>query len=621
MLKIIRQIQRVTTDPAFRHAGKWFVLAGLVGIVGGMGAVLFQFLSQELFETALGLWAGYVPRAPGGESHGVSALPGGLKPWLLVVLPTLGGLLSGFLVFRFAPEAEGHGTDGALDAYHQKRGVIPWRVPVVKTIASVLTLGLGGSGGREGPIAQIGAGFGSFIAQKFDLSAKDRRILLAAGMGAGVGAIFRAPLAGALFASEIHYKDPEFESEAVIPSAISSIVAYCFYSVFYGFHPLFTTPDFKFSNPLELLGYTFLALVMCVAAYVFIRIFYGIRDYFTRLRLPMYLRPALGGLLTGTLGLLLYLVVGEQEVLSVLAFGYGTLQGALDGQVAISLLVLVAFGKMLTTGLTIGSGGSGGVFGPSMVIGGALGGAVGLFLQMFFPDLVPFPGAYALVGMAGFFAGAANTPVSTIIMVSEMSGSYHLLLPALWVTTICYALMKKVGLYEAQIENRSQSPAHRGEFRHDVLEDMKVSDVFRGRPFMSFGLGEGLGDILHKIGDTHQSYFPILNAQQELYGIFSLNDIRAHMYDEDIWNLAVADDFATTKVLTVRLSDGLDTAISRFASRNIDELPVLAKGDSKALIGLLRRKDVIDAYYRRLWEMQNEESTQVSHLDELMLPR
>ena len=335
----------------------------------------------------------------------------------------------------------------------------------------------------------------------------------------------------------------------------------------------------------------------------------------------MYLRPALGGLLTGAVGLFLYALAGEKEVLSVLAFGYGTLQGALNGQVGITILVLVAVGKMLTTALTIGSGGSGGVFGPSMVIGGALGGAVGLLLQMFFPDLVTYPGAYALVGMAGFFAGAANTPVSTIIMVSEMSGSYHLLLPALWVTTICYLLLKKVGLYEAQIENRSQSPAHRGEFRHDVLEDMTVADVFRERSFMSFGMGEALGDILHKIGDTHQSYFPILNSKQELYGIFSLNDIRAHMYDEDIWKLAVADDFATTRVLTVRLSDGLDTAISRFASRNIDELPVLDEGESKDLVGLLHRKDVIDAYYRRLWEMQNEDSTQITNFDELLVSK
>ncbi len=167
-------------------------------------------------------------------------------------MPAFGGLLSGWLVYTFAPEAEGHGTDAAINAYHRAGGLIRGRVPIVKTIASAITLTTGGSGGREGPIAQIGAGFGSFLATRLKLSDRERRIMMAAGIGAGVGSIFRAPLAGALFAAEVLYRDPEFESEVIIPAGISSVVAYCLFCLVFGWGSLFDSPDFKFSNPLEL---------------------------------------------------------------------------------------------------------------------------------------------------------------------------------------------------------------------------------------------------------------------------------------------------------------------------------------------------------------------------------
>jgi CIC family chloride channel protein len=595
-----------------RHTGKWLALAGLVGLLAGLGAIVFQSLSQELFELMLGGAAHYHPRPPGGEAGHAPVRDlgfGGPALLLLMLLPGVGGFLSGWLVQRFAPEAAGHGTDAALEVYHQKAGLMKARVPIVKTLASILTLGFGGSGGREGPIAQIGAGIGSVLATKLGLSVKDRRILLAAGMAAGVGAIFRAPLAGALFASEIHYKDPEFEAEAVIPSAISSIVAYCVFSFYYGWQPLFHTADFVFRDPLELVPYTVLAVAVSIGAWAFVRVFDRITVVFAEMKVSESLKPAIGGLLTGVVALLVYAVsLGELDSLSVLGFGYGALQGALDGQVGIWVLLLVAFGKMLTTSLTIGSGGSGGVFGPSMVIGGALGGAVGLAFNLVLPDLVPNPGAFVFVGMAGFFAGAANTPISTLIMVSEMTGNYNLLLPALWVTTISYLLLRRVSLYSAQVQSRVDSPAHRGDFELEILHDMKVGDVYRSDPVpMMFRREAHLGRILHEVSETHQNYFPILDDDDKMIGVFSLNDVREFMYDESMWNIAIAEDFAVKDVVRVTPADNLDTALRRFTRRNIDELPVVDEEDLAKVVGLLRRKDVVDAYNRRLWSLQQEE--------------
>src|SRR5262249_14101233 len=261
--------------------------------------------------------------------------PAVLRPWLLLVVPTVGGLISGLLVFTLAPEAEGHGTDSAIDSYHRKQGYIRPLVVPVKIVASAITIGTGGSGGREGPIAQIGAGIGSLLGTVLRLGAAHRRILMAAGMGAGVAAIFRAPLAGALFAAEVLYRSPDFESEVIIPAALASIIAYCTFGAVFGWTPLFTLPDdvlqlFTFNKPWQLLPYALLALCMVVLAMLYMRAFYWLTYLFHRLPLIPHLKPAIGAALSGLLGVVLYFLLGrDQQVLSVLSFGYGILQDAM----------------------------------------------------------------------------------------------------------------------------------------------------------------------------------------------------------------------------------------------------------------------------------------------------
>src|SRR6516165_7690508 len=238
-----------------------------VGIVAGIGAVVFFMACQVVFRFSLDAVAGYHPSSPGGEPALLGESSAAFQPWLLLIVPTVGGILSGLLVFTVAPEAEGHGTDAAIAAYHQHQGRIRPRVPLVKIIASAITIGTGGSGGREGPIAQIGAGFGSFLGSILRLSPVERRILMAAGMGAGVAAIFRAPLAGALFAAEVLYRSPDFESEVIIPAGLASVTAYSTFGVVFGWSPLFTIPAellnaLTFNSPLHLISYTILALFL-----------------------------------------------------------------------------------------------------------------------------------------------------------------------------------------------------------------------------------------------------------------------------------------------------------------------------------------------------------------------
>ncbi len=215
------------------HAGKWTVYFVLIGIIAGLGSIVFHYLCQLGVHYFMDMIAGYRPPAPAGEHHLLQPTSRVFNRWLLLFLPACGGIVSGWLVYTFAPEAEGHGTDAAIDAYHRKGGFIRGRVPVIKTIASAITLTTGGSGGREGPIAQIGAGFGSFLATRLKLSDRERRIMMAAGVGAGVGSIFRAPLAGALFAAEVLYRDPEFESEVIIPAGFASVVSYCVFGTYW----------------------------------------------------------------------------------------------------------------------------------------------------------------------------------------------------------------------------------------------------------------------------------------------------------------------------------------------------------------------------------------------------
>jgi len=583
------------TDIAY--AGKWFFYFILIGVIAGFGSVIFHYLCQLGVHYFMDAIAGYRPPSPAGEHHLLPPTGTPFNRWLLLILPAMGGILSGWLVYTFAPEAEGHGTDAAIEAYHSKGGFIRIQVPIIKTIASAITLTTGGSGGREGPIAQIGAGFGSFLATKLKLSERERRIMLAAGIGAGVGSIFRAPLAGALFAAEVLYRDPEFESEVIIPAGISSVVAYCIFCLIFGWGSLFESPDFKFQNPLELGPYIILAFVLVATGIFYIKTFYGITHFFKSLNIPPHIKPAIGGFMTGIIGFFLP---------STLAFGYGFVQMALHNDLTIKFLLFLAVGKILTTSFSIGSGGSGGVFGPSVVIGGAVGGVVGKLFNQLMPKIVTEPGAFVVVGMAGFFTAVSNTPISTIIFVSEMTNSYHLLLPSLLVCSLSYLLSQKWSIYKKQVKRKIDSPAHEGEFIVDVLQALKVENLMHlvkkvdlvpeDMPFSKFK---------QYFSETKQHYFPVMDQLERLIGIFSSTDIRGVLFSREIESLVVMKDIMTSDIIVTTPSEDLNTALHKFTEKNIDSLPVVEEDDHGMLIGMLNRREVIAFYNRQIQKMKN----------------
>ncbi|RJO74278.1 MAG: chloride channel protein [Myxococcales bacterium] len=590
----------------FPSLWKWLLVGGAVGVTVGMPAVVFQFLLQTtsmfLLESLAGVSAGH----PAGE-HPLLKLPRReqVLPWLILLLPAAGGLIAGYLVNRFAPEAKGHGTDAAIDAYHRKQGQIRQRVPIVKLFASVVTLSAGGSGGREGPIAQIGAGVGSFIAQRFGLGAKTQRMLVAVGMAAGIGAIFRAPLASALFAAEVLYSGMELESEVILPGIIASILSYSIYCSWFGFGPIFgVVPEWGFSSPVELIGYLALALVVGVGALLYVNTFYGLTRFFDKLPVSPYLKPAVGGLLTGLIGLGLWTLTQNQESLAVLSTGYGILQKILTGDglaLGIGFLLLVALGKILTTSLTIGSGGSAGVFGPSMVIGGTLGAAVGLAMHALSPVLAPHPAAFMIVGMAGFFAAAANAPLSTLIMVSELTGNYELLIPSMWVCAVAFLVGRPWTLYKSQVSSRLASPAHFGEYAPEILSSSLVSEVFKAsRKFMAIPEALPISQVFDQATRSSQRIFPVVSPTGKLLGFFRLNDLTTalHLPPEEA-SQTLAKDIIVPDRATVRLNDPVQKALNVMANLNVDELLVTTDDDPRTVCGIVTGADIMLHYSRQ----------------------
>ncbi|NVL89731.1 MAG: chloride channel protein [Desulfobacterales bacterium] len=582
---------RITT------AGKWVFYYILIGLIAGLGSIVFQYLCQAGLHIFMDQMAGYRPPPPAGESHLFQPTNTPFSRWMLLFLPALGGIISGWLVYTFAPEAEGHGTDAAIDSYHNKGGFIRGRIPFIKTIASAITITSGGSGGREGPIAQIGAGFGSYLATKLKLSDRERRIMLAAGVGAGVGSIFRAPLAGALFAAEVLYRDPEFESEVIIPAGISSVVAYCLFCLVFGWGSLFESQDFVFRNPLELGPYIVLAIVLVGGGILYVKSFYGVHRIARAAKIPNHIKPAIGGLCTGVIGFFLP---------QTLAFGYGFAQMALDNQLPTLLLLGLALGKILTTSFSIGSGGSGGVFGPSIVIGGALGGAVGRIFHAIVPGIVSQPGAFVVVGMAGFFAAVSNTPISTIIFVSEMTNSYHLLLPSLLVCSLVFLLSRKWTIYLKQVPTRVDSNAHRGDFFVDVLGTIHVKDLMpHVRKIKTVPEDMPFSAFRRMFSSTDQHYFPMVNKEDRLTGIFSINDVRGIIFDQEISDLVVMKDIANPDIIATTPSEDLNEVLKKFTIRNLHRLPVVKDEDHMVLLGMLDRREVIQYYNQRVEQIKS----------------
>lgn len=578
---------------------KILFLCAIIGVIAGLGAILFHNLLELSKYFFFDFIIGYHPKGPGGETPVFPELHTNLKRWLFLIIPAIGAGLGGILVYLLAPEAEGHGTDAAIEAYHHKEGSVRGIVPIVKMIASALTIGSGGSAGREGPIAQIGSGFGSLLGKWLKLDGSERRILMIAGMAGGIGAIFHAPIAGALFASEVLYRNIDFEYEAIIPASISSIIAYSLFTSVYGWDPLFNPPDFVFTNPLQLIPYLVLALFLALGATIYIRTFYGIHDLFKKLPLPKYLKPAIGGLLTGIIGFFLPEALGT---------GYGTIQDALFGNTGIILLVLIVFAKIATTSFTVGSGGSGGIFGPAIVIGGAIGGVVGITFQQYFPIFQINSGSFVLVGMAGFFAAAANTPISTIVMVSELTGNYHLLVPSLWVCIIAFILARKNTLYIKQISSRFDAPIHRRNMIKAILKHSEINKVFdlkKVKEEITVTPSIHIKELFHLSNNTSQSIFPVL-YKEHLIGIVLSRDLRYILTEKKIDSLGLIVEDIMHPPIFVDIKNTLDTAVNKINEYDLDAIPIVNKTKYLKLLSFNKITKIYDSLLESNLKVKNQ---------------
>ncbi|MDP8245430.1 MAG: chloride channel protein [Candidatus Hinthialibacter antarcticus] len=580
---------------AFR-AGQSIFLGAAVGVIAGLGAILFNFLvfgSLDIFFVKILGWG--VEKV--SEDASVLIPAEGLRYWLMPLMVAFGGLMSGLLVFTFAPEAEGHGTDAFIRAFHRKRGIIRGRVPIIKTIASAITIGTGGSAGREGPIAQIGAGFGSWLGQMMGLEPKQLRSLIIAGTAGGIGAVFCAPLGGAMFAIEVLYRKQDMETESLIPAVVSSLVAFSIFTTLTGQTQVFHTMEFTF-KAWELLPYAMLGLICSLIGILYVNVFYGARDYFfKKIPLPLHVLPMIGGLMTGALALY------EPAILSG---GYGWIERAMSGDLAIRFMFSLVFLKMIATAFTISSGGSGGVFGPSLFIGAMLGASFGFSFDQVFPGWISDPRSFALVGMVAFFSGIAKVPVASLLMVSEMAQTYELLVPMMLVSSLTYILTDKWSLYEEQVPGKAESPAHIGEYRTDVLEGLRVHEIDLRQNWLQFPHHMTLRQMLPQILQTSQNLFPVTFRDGQIKAVLSLEDVRAVMLEEQIYDLVVADDIAEFEFASVSPDDDLHFVMSRLTELNEDEISVYDKQNDR-YVGIISRRDILNLYNRRLHDFREDE--------------
>lgn len=564
----------------------WIFYSISVGIIAGIFCSAF-FLSLEYARHLAFTHCAGIPLPPpaGEELFGPDARN---KPnhYLFFLLPIIGGLVSGLLVYKCAPEAEGHGTDALIDAFHNKKGVIRSRTSFVKAAASILTLATGGSAGREGPIAQIGGGLGSWLARVLNLSVRERRILLLAGTAGGLGAIFRSPLGGAITAIEVLYRE-DFESDALVPSIISSVSGYTVFSTVFGHQSIFRVPRYTWNDPKELLLYALLALICVPFGILFIKTFYTVRDrFFSPLSVPRVLKPMLGGIGVACIGLFLPEVYGT---------GWGHIQRAVLGELSIGLMFFIALGKIFATSFTIGSGGSGGVFGPSLFIGAMLGGAFGGLCHQYLPHIVTQPGTFVLVGMCAFFSGVAHAPIGALLMICEMSGSYGLIAPLMLVSVITMMFTRRWSIYAKQVKDKFESPAHVGDLTINVLEHMKVKDVLvLGEEIPVVQSSMSFPELRGLLGKTSSDYFAVYEGQR-LCGILSLKAIRPILFEDSADAILVVQDVAMPLV-TVTPETSLYEALIAFLRSGYERIPVTSEDDSNRILGFLRQEDVMMAY-------------------------
>jgi CIC family chloride channel protein len=552
-------------------------LAVIVGIVSGLGAVVFRWLISSFESLFFG---------------GGSQLLAFLGQYYVIVIPVAGGLLVGPLIYFLAREAKGHGVPEVMEAVAVKGGRIRPRVAVVKSVASSLCIGSGGSVGREGPIVQIGSSFGSAIGQWLKLPDDSVKTLVACGAAGGISATFNAPIAGVFFALEVilgRIVTPRF-AHVVISSVIADFIA----QAFLGNKRAFTVPQFSMVSPWETGLYVVLGIVAAFAAVAFVYLLYRCEDLFDTLKLPDYLKPALGGIAIGLIGLY------SRDLFGV---GYGGIEKALSGQIVLGTLLVLSLLKIVATSVTIGSGGSGGIFAPSLFIGAMLGSALGNVFHALFPAITGPAGAYGVAGMAAVFAGAARAPATAILILFEMTGNYTIILPlmtAVVVSTVLSRAIKRETIYTLKLLRRGIDIQR--EDISDVMRTITVEETMT-QNFPTVPSTMRVDELLASLRKTGHHGFPVLDKEGYLAGIVTLTDVERSLQREET-SLTV-DDIATKSPFVAYPDQSLHEVLGA-TEEDYGRIPVVSRDDRRRLVGVLRRYDIIRAYRKKLSEIRKQ---------------
>ncbi len=554
------------------------IIAILIGVTTGALAVGFRYLL--LLATDL-CW---------GNPFDVIGAARSLPWYLVVAIPLAGGLVVGPVVAFVAPETRGAGVPEVIEAVVTREGRIRHRTTLVKLFTTVVSIGSGASVGREGPIVHMGSSVGSSIAQLTGLAAEWRRVFLACGAAAGIAATFNAPMAGMLFAAEIILVD--FQVSYLSHIAISAVSATVVSHHFLGSLPAFDAPQFTLASYWEIPLYFILGTLAGFVAIGFIQAISQVENTFDRWRMPIFLRPALGGTLVGLLA------VASPQVLGV---GYQSINLVLSAQAAVGVMASVIVLKLLATSLSVGAGFSGGIFAPSLVLGAMLGGLFGSLAGHLFPDLTADFPAYGLVGMGAVVAGTTLAPITAIFTIFELTYNFEIILPLM---TSCIASLVVVQKYYGYsiYETKLLKKGIRIVRGHDVdlLRSMRVSE-FMERDYESIREDTRLGEMIARAQDSPYPHFLVLNSRDELVGILSMRDLKTFLAEMgDLIELVVASDIMTREVLCLTPRDNFETAFEVFEGKQISTLPVVDPHNPKRVLGILKKSTLLLAYNQKV---------------------
>ncbi len=563
-------VQRAFSRVRESESTVMLTLAMLIGVGAGLGAVIF-IKSISLVQALLF-----------GQGRDTLSFMGN---WFVVVIPVLGGLVVGPLIYFFAPEAKGHGVPEVMTAMETRGGRIRPIVIVIKAVGSAITIGSGGSVGREGPIVQIGAAIGSVLGQRFHLSKRRILGLVGAGAAAGIAATFNAPIAGVMFALEVLLGDYSVQSiSTMVFAAVSASVVSRF---FLGAHPAFTVPSYTLVSAWELPLYLGLGVLGALAASAFVRFLYFSEDVFDGWHFPEYLKPAVGGLGIGLLGYFLPQVFGT---------GFTTIENAADGQIALWLLLILVVAKIVATSLSLGSGSSGGVFAPALFVGAVVGGAYGQVAHHFLPTITAGSGAYATVGMAVVFAAAARAPITAIVILFELTLDYRIMLPLMLATVVATVIAEKLepeSIYTLKLMRKGID--FRGRFRAQERHRLTVGNVMTPyEDIIMVSPTTTLGELAEVFRSTSIHGTPVLDDDGVLRGIVTMGDLEHSLPSHDL--KTHVSEICTSDVLTASPDDRLDQLLGRPGYLDVGRIPVIDPANPGHLIGMLRRIDIVRAF-------------------------